>query len=140
MKALFDTNVVLDVLLGREPQADVAAHLLSLVDRGAIDGRVCATTVTAVHCIAAKAVGHEQARVHLRELLALFEVAPVDRGVLAAALELGFPDFEDAVLHEAARAAGCAAIVTRNGADFARATISVFSPHEFLAAVTAAKG
>jgi hypothetical protein len=72
---------------------------------------------------------------YLRELLAIFDVAAVDREVLRAALDLGFPDFEDAVLHEAARDAGAAAIVTWNGKDLARALIPVFSPSELLAAV-----
>jgi len=38
MKVLFDTNVVLDVLLAREPFAAVAAQLLSLADKGRIQG------------------------------------------------------------------------------------------------------
>ncbi|MDY0088726.1 MAG: PIN domain-containing protein, partial [Coriobacteriia bacterium] len=52
---LFDTNVVLDVLLDREPHAEVAARLLSLVDQGRLDGMVCATTVTTIHYLASKA-------------------------------------------------------------------------------------
>jgi len=39
---------------------------------------------------------------------------------------------------EAARAVGAAALVTRNGRDFARAVMPVFSPEELLEAVTAA--
>ena len=46
--------------------------------------------------------------------------------------------FEDAVLHEAARNAGAAAIVTRDGVDFANAPVPVFDPQELLAAVAAA--
>jgi predicted nucleic acid-binding protein len=42
VKVLFDVNVVLDVLLAREPHAEVAATLLSLVDRGRIKGVLCA--------------------------------------------------------------------------------------------------
>ena len=39
-------------------------------------------------------------------LLAMFEVAGVDRAVLLTALDLDFRDFEDAVVHEALTAAG----------------------------------
>lgn len=54
----------------------------------------------------------------------MFEVAPVDRDVLQRALDDdGFSDYGDAVAHEAAHAAGVGAIVTRNGRDFAKATI-----------------
>ncbi len=139
MKVLFDTNVVLDVLLDREPHAEVAAQLLSLVDTGRIDGVLCATTVTTIHYLAASAAGESAAKRYVGELLALFDVACVDRPVLLSALALGFGDFEDAVLHESALASGATAIVTRNGKDFTHATVPVFDPPELLAAILAAE-
>jgi hypothetical protein len=39
----------------------------------------------------------------VRPLLGLFEIARVNRGILGAALDGSFSDFEDAVTHEAAR-------------------------------------
>ena len=137
MKALFDTNVVLDVLLAREPHAGVAARLFTLVDNERIDGAVCATTVTTVAYAATKAVGGRRAKKLLRQLLDLFAVAAVDRQVLEAAQWLDFADAEDAVIHEAARAWGAAGIVTRNGRDFDRASLPVFEPEELLAAIVA---
>jgi predicted nucleic acid-binding protein len=128
---------VLDHLLEREPHADAAEQLLSLVDSGRLEGLVCSTTVTTIHYLAAKAVGTSDALDYVRKLLAIFDVACVDREVLRGALDLGFADFEDAVTHEAARNSGAAAIVTRNAKDFARSTIPVFSPKELIAAVRA---
>jgi predicted nucleic acid-binding protein len=138
MKVLFDTNVVLDVLLAREPHAGVGARLLSLVDSGKLEGMLCATTVTTIYYIAEKTVGAELAYRYVGELLAMFDVASVDRQVLQNALDRHFDDFEDAVLHEAARDVDATAIVTRNGGDFRRATLPVFDPEELLAAVVAA--
>lgn len=139
MKVIFDTNVVLDVLLDREPHAEAATQLLSLVDTGRIDGVLCATTVTTIHYLAARAAGEGSAKRYVGELLALFDVACVDRPVLRSSLGLDFTDFGDAVLHEAAVAAGATAIVTRNGKDFDAATLPVFDPPELLAAVLAAE-
>ncbi len=48
MKVLFDTDIILDVLLDREPFADNAAYLLSKVERSEIIGFVCATTITTI--------------------------------------------------------------------------------------------
>jgi hypothetical protein len=45
-------------------------------------------------------------------------------------------DFEDAVSHAAALAAGATAIVTRNLDDFRQAIIPVFSPEIFLAGLS----
>ena len=49
MRVLFDTNVVLDHLLEREPHADAAERLLGLVDTGRLEGVICSTTATTIH-------------------------------------------------------------------------------------------
>jgi predicted nucleic acid-binding protein len=122
--------VVLDLLLDREPFAEPAAVLLSRVEAGEIQGCLCATTVTTIHYLASKVVGAKQALLAIRKLLSIFEIAPVDRSALEAALESGLPDFEDAVLHEAARQVSAEAIVTRDPDDFKRAVLPVYSPRE----------
>lgn len=138
MRVLFDASVLLDVLREREPHAQVATKLVALVDNGRIGGAICATAVTTLYYVGAKDLGRKRAHDHIRTLLSLFEVAPVDRDVLRRALDDdGFGDYEDAVTHEAAHAAAVGAIVTRNGRDFTKATIPVFDPHELLAAVAA---
>jgi hypothetical protein len=99
----------------------------------------CATTITAIHYLATKAVGRAQAKKHLQELMAMFEIAPVDQTVLSQAIDLNLPDFEDAILHESARAFRVAGIVTRNTKDFKGATLPVFSPKELLSGVVASE-
>ena len=128
MKTLFDTNVILDLLLDRQPFADQAAYLLTLVESSAMTGLICATTVTTIHYLLAKALGTREAARHIRSLLSLFEIAPVNRVVLENAVAAGFPDFEDAVIHEAARHAGAKYIVTRDLSGFTKATLPVFEP------------
>jgi len=137
VKVLLDTNVVLDHLLAREPYVDAAEQVMSLVDGGRLEGLICSTTVTTIHYLASKAVGASSAAEHVRKLLMMFDVAGVDRDVLRNALDSGFADFEDAVLHEAARRSGAAAIVTRDAKDFAVSELPVFSPVELLAALRA---
>ena len=139
MKVLFDTNVVLDVLLEREPHVEAAAKLFALVDNGRINGWICATTATTIFYIAARSFGRRRARDQVHGLLGLFEVAPVDKDVLDGALAIDFPDHEDAVLHEAARAAGATVIVTRDRDGFANSTIPALDPVEFLAVVAASE-
>ena len=114
MKTLFDTNVILDVLLDREPFSDDASFLLSKVENSEMIGYICATTVTTIYYLAAKALGPQAASEHIRSLLSLFVIAPVNRVVLENAVASKFKDFEDAVLHEAACHAGAKYIVTRS--------------------------
>lgn len=138
MRVLFDANVLLDVLLEREPHVEVAEKLVALVDNRRIEGYLCATAATTLHYVGAKAFGQRAVHEHLRTLLGVFEVAAVDRVVLQRALDAkGFTDYEDAVVHEAAHSVGCTSIVTRDATGFAKATIPVFQPLELLAAIAA---
>ena len=135
MKTLFDTNVILDVLLDREPFSNDASLLLSKAEQSEIIGFICTTTVTTIHYIASKALGSQAASHHIKSLLSLFVIAPVNRVVLENAVASKFEDFEDAVLHEAACHAGAKYIVTKNIADFKNSKIAVFEPKEFISAI-----
>lgn len=66
MKILFDTNVVLDVLLNRVPHSGVAIELFSAVERKNIQGFLCATTITTVDYLATKAIGRAEAKEAIR--------------------------------------------------------------------------
>ena len=139
MKTLFDTNVILDVLLDREPFSNDASLLLSKAEQSEIIGFICATTVTTIHYIVSKALGPQAASHHIQSLLSLFVVAPVNRVVLENAAASKFADFEDAVLHEAACHAGAHYIVTRNIVDFKNSKLPVFMPKEFINAIESLK-
>ncbi|MBM3263041.1 MAG: PIN domain-containing protein [candidate division Zixibacteria bacterium] len=135
MNILFDTHVVLDVLLKRLPHAPTAARLFAAVEHRFLTGFVAATTMTTIFYLAEKVAGASQARQDIRRLLTLFTVAPVNRPVLDDALQGQFADYDDAVLHEAARHIGAEGIVTRNGGDFTAATLRIYTPDELLAII-----
>jgi hypothetical protein len=124
--------VVLDVLLNRQPYAVPASRLMVHVEQRRFGGLLGATTVTTIHYLAAKALGHTRARKHIQTLLSLFDVAPVDRAALSEALSLNFRDYEDAVLHESGRRAGATGIVTRDPAGFAAGSLRIYSPDELM--------
>ena len=105
MRALFDTDVLIDFLLDRAPFAEGAADLLSRVDRGEIQGLACANSFTTIFYLARKAAGVEAARTFFADLLALLDVAPVGRSTLEEAGQSDVGDYEDAVVCAAARQA-----------------------------------
>ena len=132
MKVLFDTNILLDVLLDREPFSTQAAELLSKAERGELSGYACATTLTTIFYLCRKEVGKDEASRHIRTLLSILEVAPVNRRVIEAALHANFSDFEAAVLSESAALVSAETIVTRNKKDFSNSLIAVYPPEELL--------
>jgi predicted nucleic acid-binding protein len=137
LKILFDTNIVLDLLMDRMPHSDTVVELFTMVEDGTIIGYLCGTTITTVYYLASKTLGAARAQEEVKKLLTLFEVAPVNRLVLESALAADFNDFEDAVIYEAACHVGADAIVTRNLKDFKKSRISVYTSEEFVRILTA---
>ena len=132
MRVIVDTNVVLDVLLAREPFAPAAVKLFALAEKSRIEACLCATTITTVDYLLSQTLPNKKAREAVRGLLAIFDVALVNRSVLERALAYRMKDFEDAVLAEAGILAGARIIVTRNTRDFSLAPLPVLTPQEFL--------
>lgn len=132
MKVLFDTNIILDVLMNRHPFADDGAELMAKVENGSLAGYLCATTITTIFYLIAKDLGAARAHAEMRKLMMLFEIAAINRQVLESALGKHFADFEDAVLHESAKYAGADVIVTRNPKDFKRAEMPVYTSAELV--------
>jgi predicted nucleic acid-binding protein len=132
MKVLFDTNIILDVLLDRKPFSEHASYLMSKVERSEINGFLCATTVTTIHYLLSKNLDKEKAIESINSIMALFEIASVNRLVIENALKLKCSDFEDSIVHESARHAGAEYIITRNIKDFKKSKIPVYTPTEFL--------
>ncbi len=135
MTALVDTNVILDVVLNRRPYVSDSAAVLAAVEVSQCRGLLCATTFTTIHYILRKHLGGKETLERISGLLSFFEVAPVNRPVVDSALTLGFRDYEDAILHESAKAAGADCIVTRNTGDFKRSELLIYAPAQFLAAI-----
>ena len=132
MKILFDTNIVLDLLLDRKPFVHHAQTLFEKVESGKINGYVGATTITTLDYLLTKSLSTREAKKIIKKLLKLFEIAPINRMILEDALDSGFLDFEDAVLHAAAIHCGIQAIVTRDEKGFHKARLAIYSPEGLL--------
>ena len=132
MKILFDTNVILDVMLLREPFFQFSTLLLAKVERKNIEGYICSTTVTTIHYLYSKFKSNQEAKEQIKRLLQIFKVFQVDKIALVSALESKFSDYEDSVLYESALREGLDGIVTRNSKDFRFSKIPVYDPEELL--------
>ena len=133
IRALIDTNVVLDLLLAREPWASEAKHIWDARDDGRLEAYLPASVLTDIYYICRKQIGVALARAAISECLRRFIILTVDRALLEAALRLVGPDFEDDVQIVSAQASGLNLIVTRNVADFVHGPIPALTPAEVVA-------
>jgi predicted nucleic acid-binding protein len=133
MRVLIDTDVTLDFLLMRQPFAQEAREIFKACAQNRLAGYIAAITPVNVFYIARKAIGAENARALVGDLLNIVAVCPLDGASLAAAQSLPLTDFEDAVQAASAQAEDLDAIVTRNGADYAGSPVPALTPADLLA-------
>lgn len=132
MKALFDTNIVLDVALDRPQLA--AASRAALTWGFEHPGSAC----LAWHSVATLAYflgrhgGRDAVRPLIGELVARLDIVGGSDRELLRAIELPVADFEDAMIVALAESASVTHIVTRNTADFRRSPVKVVTPENFI--------
>ena len=133
MKLLIDTNVVLDVLLRREPFFRTAAEVLNLTQRDEVREYVSASAITDIYYIANKQMKDRDAvRDLLKRLLMIVSVAAVSEWEIQNALNLAWGDFEDSVQYSVALLNEMDGIVTRNPSDYQDANIRIWLPEQAL--------
>jgi predicted nucleic acid-binding protein len=127
-RMLVDTNVVLDVLLDRQPHVAASAAVWAAIETGAATGFLAAHAITTIHYLVRKELGGAKAKRTISAILRVFDVAAIDRSVLDEALHLSSPDFEDSVTAAAAQLAGCDFIVTRDPKGFRGSPVRPLTP------------
>ena len=131
-RVFIDTNVLLDLLLHREPFVHDSAQVLNIGFHGKVV--LYATPLSFATClfVTRKELGYGNAIEALRLLERHIHITTMDASQLHEALYASTPDFEDMLQYNAATAAGCSYIVTRNERHFPQSEISVLSPTAFL--------
>ena len=130
---MIDTNILLDVLLRREPFFESSKSVLKLCEDGKIQGFLSASSVTDIFYIIRKALqSTELAYSALGSILHLVKVLTVTNEDVINAYTKHAPDFEDCLLATCAASNGCDAIVTRNKKDFVNLGMPLLSPEELL--------
>lgn len=128
IRVLADTNVVLDLLLQREPWLTEARPFWDARDDGSVFVYLLASVVTDIYSVCRKQAGKDKALNAVETCLTGFEIVPVDLALLRQALGQTGPDFEDNVQIACAQLAAVDFIVTRNSADFRDSPIPAVEP------------
>lgn len=127
MKALLDTDILIDVALKREPFWAQAAKVIGWAEDAP------GQTAVAWHSLANIAyLVRPDARPFLEHLLRFVDVAAVGTREAKQALGLPMNDFEDALQAAAAIAFGAECIVTRNLGHYLKSPVPARSPSQFL--------
>ena len=132
MVVLIDTNVLLDVLLARQPYCQEGLRVLKLAESGAIKGWVAANSIDNIYYIARRQLSAEQTRQLLKDLLQIVHVVSPAKKDLLWAINSDMADLEDAIQAACAVKTGAKVIITRNEKDYANSPVKPISPTLFL--------
>ncbi len=133
MRALLDTNILLDVLGRREPHYEDAAHIWTLAETGKIEAFVSAISFTNIFYIVRKFRDLRTAKQAVKWVRDVFHIAPCDETILHQAIDANWRDLEDAVQYFSAWRVEASCLISRNAGDFTKSDMDVLSPEEFLA-------
>lgn len=133
MRIMIDTNVVLDILLKREPFFEASYGALKQAMVNDSECLVSAAAVTDIFYLLHKEL-HDtgKAKEGLERLLRLILVADVLALDIRTAISDSMSDFEDAVVHAVAARNKADYILTRNPRDFEGSTVPAITPQDFL--------
>jgi len=137
MKVLVDLNVILDVLGEREPYYRTSAEVWGVIEDGEAEGLIAAHSMITIHNLIRRHLNQDKANSAVQDIMKVFSIAAVDNEVLEEAIDMRWPDFEDAVQMAAAGRSGADYLVTRNPKDFKGGPVDVLQPGEFLAMLKA---
>ncbi len=99
MNVLIDTNVILDVLLRREPFFEKSQLVILAAEENFFNGFVSASAITDIFYVIAKLLKNKSIARELikRHLVDTLNIAAVDDGIIKNALDAKWNDFEDSI-------------------------------------------
>ena len=145
MRALLDTNVIVDVLQRREPRFSDGQKIFYAIANKKLIGCITAKEAADIYFFSRKQFTGQKnvdakARQVMTKLYALFELVDTLGIDCQNAIAIENKDYEDAIMIESATRAGLDCIITRNPDHFKTDAIPVYSPAEFVANLSATKG
>lgn len=133
MKALIDTNVIVDALTSREPWKESAEKIFLMAANCVVDVYITASTATDIYYLVRKYLhSTEQAKQVMGKLYSLMEILAVTRNECIDALVSVVNDYEDAVIERTAAKADMDYIITRNVKDYQNGMVKAILPDYFI--------
>ena len=132
MKVLLDTNIVLDVLLKREPFFEDAQKVFVAAKWEDVDEYISASTITDIYYIAQRTMRDDaKTRTLIKNLLTVVHIATVSQTEIHYAIDLPWKDFEDSVQYSVALLNSMDGIITRDRKGYHSSELPVWSPATF---------
>jgi predicted nucleic acid-binding protein len=136
MTAYFDTNVIVDILLKREPFFEDSFKALSIIANNAVNGIIGTSAITDIYYIVNKEVKNKEKTLNsIFNILKILLLVDTNTQDIFTAKTLDVSDFEDSVISALANRNKADYIITRNVDDFAKSLVPAILPCDFVKTV-----
>ena len=132
MILFIDTNILIDLLSGREPFKSASLNFFTKAVQDECDLVVSASSITDVMYVMRKYLDDKtQLRAVVQNLLVSFTIADVTSKHIRNVFQSPMDDYEDAVLAECALQSKANYIITRDKKDFINSLVPTLTPEEY---------
>ena len=128
MKALINTNVIVDALTSREPWKESAEKIFLMIANQVMDAYI-----NIYYLVRKYLHSTEQAKQVMGKLYSLMGILAVTRDECLDAFASAISDYEDAVIERTAVKAEMDCIITRNVKDYQDGMVKAMLPDDFVA-------
>jgi len=125
---VLDTNVVIDCLVDRRAEHDVAVSLLRTLVAHDVEFCVAATSLKDVYYVLRRQYDEASARDAVRRFMGVATVLSVDQACCRRALANSEPDFEDGIIRAVAEQAQASYLISRDRRAFAGSRVARITP------------
>lgn len=132
MKVFLDTNVMIDLIISRNPFYKDIAEIVKIAEKKEIKLYTSSLSFVNTFYVASKNNTKELVIESLKKFRIICDVTIIDELNVDKSLLSDFEDFEDAVQYNSAIYHDCEYIITRDKKGFKNSKITVMTPDEFL--------
>ncbi|MDR1954849.1 MAG: PIN domain-containing protein [Candidatus Methanoplasma sp.] len=130
MKALIDTNVLVDVIQSREPFYSDSKRVFQLVIENKIEGYISVQTLKDIFYICKRSKIKKNPIETIEQIIFIFKIIDATGEDAISALMSDIEDFEDGMLVFSAQRNGIDTIITRNEKDHYESELTIIDPKE----------
>ena len=133
MNLVFDTNVIVDVLMERQPFFELSKKAMAVAAQNDVIGAMTANTMTDIFYLLRKHQPNlKLLKSTLLDFMNFLEVLDTTRDLCLRALNSPMADFEDALLAESAKLWSADYIISRDINGFSESPVPAITPEGLL--------
>ncbi|HVW98810.1 MAG TPA: PIN domain-containing protein [Mucilaginibacter sp.] len=131
-KAFVDNDILIDLLLQREPFSIFSKSLLNDAVRQMIELNTSSLILANIHYVISKNLNKAEAINSVKYIMSLIKILPFEESHISAAIAANATDFEDSVQYYIAAGNNCDLIISRNIKHYKKYDLPVLTAEDFL--------